>query len=201
MESTGPCITCGSTKAPYVVNTEKGVVCADVYACKQRAQARDLYTTPVVYDAELAWCAACGAAKSTSHTATCAREPHFPAPPCSRCGGNGLDPEHKGACGQCSVGDEFRPDWVSAPGETIVDILGERQVAVSDWAKAMGLSAEDAGRLVNGDMPITDHIAQALARELGPSVEFWIRREQHYREGLARRAAPLDPDQTWRNGL
>lgn len=164
MESTGPCITCGSTEAPYVVNTEKGIVCADVRACNERKQARDLYTTPVVYDASLVWCAECGAAK----------------------------PEHEHG---------FDPDWVSAPGDTIRDILEERLISHPEFAARMCLSEADADRLLNGDLPITDEIADTLSRELGASLEFWIRREQHYREGLAKRAAPLDPDQTWRNGL
>lgn len=50
----------------------------------------------------------------------------------------------------------FKPDWVSPPGETIADLLEEK-----DWTQAQ--------------------LAVKLAKVLGGTENFWLNREANYR--------------------
>ena len=44
-------------------------------------------------------------------------------------------------------GQEFRPDWASAPGETIADVLDERGVSVAEFADHIEQSLDQAQQL------------------------------------------------------
>lgn len=81
---------------------------------------------------------------------------------------------------------EFRPDWASAPGETISDILAEKGISVGDFAERIGETIEHAQGLLEGRTTITIRTAQALALVLGGSAEFWVSRDYQYREHTAR---------------
>ena len=81
---------------------------------------------------------------------------------------------------------EFRPDWASAPGDTIADILGERQISLADFALLMGVTAEDARDLLQGRATITIATARRLEGVLGASVEFWMARDYQYRQDTSR---------------
>lgn len=82
------------------------------------------------------------------------------------------------------MGDqEFNPDWVSAPGDTIADILEERGIPVEELAQRIGKSQIGAQALLEGRTPLTLDIAIMLSRWLGGSPEFWMTREAQYREG------------------
>lgn len=81
---------------------------------------------------------------------------------------------------------EFCPDWVSAPGDTIADILAERELTVAELAGAIDKTVEQAQGLVQGKVRISNKIAERLAKNFGTSVEFWLARESQYREDLHR---------------
>ncbi len=81
---------------------------------------------------------------------------------------------------------EFRPDWVSAPGDTIADILAERDISVVEFAQRMDCRPEDAKDLLQGRATITIGIARRLERVLGGSLEFWMSRDFQYRQDTAR---------------
>lgn len=80
----------------------------------------------------------------------------------------------------------FQPDWISPPGNTIADILGERKIAVRLFAERMNFSLSEATRLITGASIITQDTAEKLADCLGASRDFWIKRERHYREEIIR---------------
>jgi len=80
----------------------------------------------------------------------------------------------------------FLPDWVSAPGETIVDILQERNLSQNQFALLMGSTSDDVKDLLYGRSSITIAVARKLSRILGASVEFWMLRDFQYREDTAR---------------
>ena len=82
--------------------------------------------------------------------------------------------------------DEFRPDWVSAPGDTIADILEIRNLPTPEFARRMGQTLSETRGLLEGREPITSDLAQKLHEVLGASTAFWINRECHYRQGLER---------------
>lgn len=80
----------------------------------------------------------------------------------------------------------FRPDWTSTPGDTIADILRERQLSLVEFAKLMGQTTQEITNLLQGRAMVTIAIARRLASVLGASIEFWMSRDFQYREDLAR---------------
>jgi plasmid maintenance system antidote protein VapI len=84
-------------------------------------------------------------------------------------------------------GDQgFQPDWVSAPGETISDILRARDLSVAEFARQIGHPLEAAVDILHGRATITLAVARLLERALGGSVGFWLSRDYRYREASAR---------------
>lgn len=80
---------------------------------------------------------------------------------------------------------EFRPDWASAPGDTIADILGERDLSLIEFAQRMGHTPEHSRDLLQGRATITIGIARRLQQVLGGSVEFWVSRDFQFRQDIA----------------
>jgi len=82
---------------------------------------------------------------------------------------------------------KFTPNWLSPPGDTIADILEERDWTQVEFAKRMGLSKKQTNLLLNGKAPITCETALKLESVLGSTAKFWLNREVQYRENLARK--------------
>lgn len=80
----------------------------------------------------------------------------------------------------------FTPDWVSPPGDTILDLLEERDWSQADLASRAGYSSKHINQLINGKVPLSDDIALALERVFGTPMRFWLAREAKYREHKAR---------------
>lgn len=81
---------------------------------------------------------------------------------------------------------EFLPDWVSAPGDTIADILQERKLAEAEFAQQIRQTPENVKNLLQGRAAITIAVARQLEKVLGASVEFWMSRDFQYRQDIAR---------------
>lgn len=77
---------------------------------------------------------------------------------------------------------EFKPDWVSPPGDTIAEIMEERGVCQAY------LGALLVSDLLSGELPIGEALAARLEETVGCPAQFWLNREAQYREGLARGA-------------
>jgi HTH-type transcriptional regulator/antitoxin HigA len=73
-------------------------------------------------------------------------------------------------------------DWVSAPGETILDILQEKEKTTEWFAASMQLSPEETEAFLRGNIAITTEIARLLERVLGAPAGFWLRRDANYRD-------------------
>jgi addiction module HigA family antidote len=97
------------------------------------------------------------------------------------------------------LASQFSPDWISAPGETIADLLEERGWSQSDLAKRTGYSPKHVNLLIKGKAPITEDTALKLERVLGSTARFWLTREAQYREALMRTAEriSLKRDAEW----
>lgn len=80
----------------------------------------------------------------------------------------------------------FDPDWVSPPGETIADLLEEKDWTEAELAKDLDCTIEDLRELINGKAAITKDTAAKLSRVLGSTEEFWLEREAQYRAALAK---------------
>ncbi|HIM96920.1 MAG TPA: ImmA/IrrE family metallo-endopeptidase [Gammaproteobacteria bacterium] len=81
---------------------------------------------------------------------------------------------------------QFQPDWAVPPGSTIAAILTERGWTDSDLAEVMKSSLEQIQGLLSGVTAIDEPIADDLNRVLGISKNFWLAREDQYRESLFR---------------
>jgi HTH-type transcriptional regulator/antitoxin HigA len=84
------------------------------------------------------------------------------------------------------IKEPFTPDWISAPGDTILDLLEERDWSQAEFAKRMGYSTKHISQLITGKAPITLDAALKLERVIGGTARFWLNREAQYRENLVR---------------
>ena len=79
----------------------------------------------------------------------------------------------------------FAPDWVSPPGDTILDLLEERSWTQQQLADRLGYSLKHVNQLIKAKVPLTEDAAIRLQNVLGASVGFWLTREAQYRERVA----------------
>jgi len=84
--------------------------------------------------------------------------------------------------------NEYVPDFVSPPGETLMEILEEHGMSQAELAERTGRPKKTINEIIKGKAAITSETALQLERVLGAPASFWNDREQHYRESLARQA-------------
>ncbi len=87
------------------------------------------------------------------------------------------------------ITNSYEPRLVSPPGGTLQDVLDERGMAQNELAERTGLTPKAINEIIKGKMAITPATALKLERALGIAAEFWLAREQHYQEWLARQRA------------
>lgn len=83
------------------------------------------------------------------------------------------------------TGAPFTPDWVSPPGDTILDLIEERDWTQQQLADRLGYTAKHVSQLLNGKVRLTEDTAVRLQSVLGVPVGFWLQREARYRERVA----------------
>jgi addiction module HigA family antidote len=83
--------------------------------------------------------------------------------------------------------NEYRPDKVSPPGETLEEILEERGMTQAELADRTGRPKKTINEIIQGKAALTCETALQLERVLGIPATFWLTREQQYRAFLARR--------------
>lgn len=83
------------------------------------------------------------------------------------------------------IGD-FAPDWVSPPGETLLDIIEERNWSQSELAARLGYTNKHISQLINGKVPLSVDAALRLEKVLGAPADFWLNREAKYQQHKAR---------------
>lgn len=95
----------------------------------------------------------------------------------------------------------FKPDWVSPPGQTIADILQQRNYSSAEFARRMGCTSSEVIELLKSHTGISPEIAHKLELVLGASADFWMTREAHYRGSVvcARKEARSKGDEDWLN--
>jgi HTH-type transcriptional regulator/antitoxin HigA len=84
------------------------------------------------------------------------------------------------------LAEPFAPDWISPPGDTILDIIEEREWTQAELAERLGYNPKHVNQLIKGKVPLTEEAAIRLERVLGSTVGFWLAREAQYRERCAR---------------
>jgi HTH-type transcriptional regulator / antitoxin HigA len=93
----------------------------------------------------------------------------------------------------------FNPDWVSPPGDTIADLLEEKDWTQAQFAERIGFTPKFISHLINGKAPLTEETALKLERVLGGSPKFWLTREAQYRAQLSclNEENPLESWASW----
>ena len=81
---------------------------------------------------------------------------------------------------------KFQPDWISSPGDTIRDLMEERNWNQLELAKRLGFTTKHLNQLVKGKASLSEDTALRLERVLGSTTTFWLNRETIYRKRLAR---------------
>jgi addiction module HigA family antidote len=82
--------------------------------------------------------------------------------------------------------NQYQPDVVSAPGETLQETLHALEMTQADLAERMGRPKKTINEIVQGKAAITADTALQLERVLRVPADFWMNRETRYREYLAR---------------
>ncbi len=84
--------------------------------------------------------------------------------------------------------NEYHPESVSPPGETLSETLDTLGMSQAELAKRMGRPVKTINEIIQGKAAITAETALQLEQVLRIPASFWLKREQHYREFLARLA-------------
>jgi len=85
-----------------------------------------------------------------------------------------------------AIQNQYKPDYVSLPGETLEELLAERGMSQEELAEHIGISMNTISEIISGKSAITAEIALQLESVLGAPASFWNSRERLYREALAR---------------
>ncbi len=84
------------------------------------------------------------------------------------------------------IHNEYMPDFVSPPGETLLETLEAIGMTQAELAERMGRPKKTINEIIKGKAAITPETALQLERVLGIPAHFWNNREHRYRESLAR---------------
>ena len=87
---------------------------------------------------------------------------------------------------------DFSPDWASPPGDTIMDVLRERQLSVSEFAEQIGQPVAVLNDLLQGRVKVSLELARQLAGVCGGTIEFWMNRDFQYQLDRERKEARND---------
>jgi len=83
--------------------------------------------------------------------------------------------------------NQYIPDTVSPPGETLAELLEERGISQVQLSKQLGLHRKTINEILQGKSVLTSDTALQLEHVLHVPAEFWVRREADYRAHLARK--------------
>src|SRR6266436_4063206 len=82
--------------------------------------------------------------------------------------------------------NQYTPETVTAPGETLAELLEDRGMSQVELAERMGRPKKTISELINGKCEMTPETALQLERVLGTPASFWNNLERNYRDCLAR---------------
>jgi addiction module HigA family antidote len=85
-----------------------------------------------------------------------------------------------------SIQNEYAPDYVSPPGETLLETIEALGISQAQMAERTGRSKKMINEIIKGKAPITSRMAIELERVTGVPASFWNNRERNYREFIAK---------------
>lgn len=80
------------------------------------------------------------------------------------------------------IPNQYTPDYVSSPGETLQEMLSERGMSQAELARLTSIPKKTINEIINGKAAITPETALQFERVLGAPASFWNNRERHYKE-------------------
>lgn len=83
--------------------------------------------------------------------------------------------------------NEYTPDSVTPPGDTLQEILDTMGMAKAELADRIGKTPKFINDVINHYASITPTTAMELEKVLGTPASFWNNRERRYRESIARK--------------
>ncbi|MGA3117287.1 MAG: ImmA/IrrE family metallo-endopeptidase [Syntrophobacteraceae bacterium] len=83
--------------------------------------------------------------------------------------------------------NQYAPDYVSPPGETLSETLEIRGMSQAELAERTGRAKKTINEIVKGKARITPRIALELEHVLSVAASFWNARESQYQDYLARK--------------
>lgn len=84
------------------------------------------------------------------------------------------------------IANAYLPEHVSLPGETLQEVLDDRQMSQAELSERTGRPKKTINEIVRGKAAITPETALQFERVLGIPASFWNGLERNYREYLAR---------------
>lgn len=82
--------------------------------------------------------------------------------------------------------NEYFPDFISKPGETLLETLQHIGMSQTELASRTGRPLKTISEIINGKAAITTDTALQLERVLEIPAHFWNNLEQNYREHLSK---------------
>lgn len=75
----------------------------------------------------------------------------------------------------------YEPDFSSPPGETIKQMLYEKDMNVNELCEKLNMRNDIVTGILDGVVKINKDRAEQLGNVLGPNKRFWLNREKNYR--------------------
>jgi len=101
------------------------------------------------------------------------------------------------------IQNQYAPDYVSPPGDILLEALEERGMTQAQLAERMGRPRKTINEIIQGKAGITPETALQLERVLGAPTSFWNTYERLYRQHLAqmKERQLLENQVTWLRGF
>ncbi|MBO1047738.1 HigA family addiction module antitoxin [Dolichospermum sp. UHCC 0684] len=82
------------------------------------------------------------------------------------------------------IQNEYNPDYVSPPGDTLLEVLEDSGMTQAQLAERTGTPKKTINEIISGQAAITPEIALQLELLFNISASFWNNHERRYREFL-----------------
>lgn len=101
------------------------------------------------------------------------------------------------------IENEFRPDYVSHPGETLAEVLESLGMTQAELATRMGRPRKTINEIIQGRASITPETALQLEMVFRVPASFWNNRQRQYDDALVRlqQEEALEEQVSWLNEL
>jgi HTH-type transcriptional regulator / antitoxin HigA len=101
------------------------------------------------------------------------------------------------------IQNQYTPDYVSPPGDTLLEVLEKRGMTQAELAERTGRPKKTINEIINGKTAITPETALQLELVFNIPASFWNNRERRYREFLAQQEEKerLEKQVAWLKGI